>query len=131
VPEPEAETPPTPLPVLVIDDSAETLEILRTLFAHKGYDVLSAASADEAVARAREKRPRLIVSDISMPGVDGYTLLSELRRVPGLEGVPAIALTGHALEEDRDRARAAGFSVHVPKPIDPDEFFRVVRRLTA
>ncbi len=128
--EPEPEVVPTALPILVVDDSDETLELLQALFSHKGYDVLSAGSAAEAVARASERRPGLIVSDISMPGVDGYTLLSELRRVPGLEAVPAVALTGRALDEDRERALAAGFSVHLRKPIDPDELFRVVQQLT-
>jgi signal transduction histidine kinase len=129
-PAPEPEVVPTALPILVVDDSHETLELLQALFSRKGYDVLSAGSAAEAVARASERRPGLIVSDISMPGVDGYTLLSELRRVPGLEAVPAVALTGHALDEDRERALAAGFSVHLRKPIDPDELFRVVQQLT-
>ncbi len=124
------ESAPTRMPVLVVDDSAETLELLRALFSRRGYDVLSAGSAAEAVARCAERRPGLIVSDISMPGVDGYMLLSELRRLPGLERVPAVALTGHALEEDRTRALEAGFSVHVPKPIDPDELFRIVQQLT-
>jgi signal transduction histidine kinase len=119
------------VPVLVVDDSTETLELLQMLFTRKGYDVVGAVSADEAVRRVRERRPGLIISDISMPGVDGYTLLAELRRVPGLEGVPAIALTGHAMDEDRTRALAAGFAVHIAKPVDPEELLRVVRRLTA
>jgi signal transduction histidine kinase len=119
------------VPVLLVDDSTETLELLETLFTHKGYEVFGAGSADEAVRRARECRPGLIISDISMPGTDGYALLAELRRMPGLEAVPAIALTGHAMDEDRARALAAGFAVHIPKPVDPDELLRVVRRLTA
>ncbi len=127
----EEETEGPSLPVLVVDDSAETVELLEMLFTRRGYDVMGAGSASEAVARAREKAPGLIISDISMPGVDGYTLLAELRRMPGLEGVPAIALTGHAMDEDRARALAAGFAVHIPKPVDPDELLRVVRRLTA
>ena len=127
----EEETEGPSLPVLVVDDSAETVELLEMLFTRRGYDVMGAGSASEAVARAREKAPGLIISDISMPGVDGYTLLAELRRMPGLEGVPAIALTGHAMDEDRARALAAGFAVHVAKPVDPDELLRVVRRLTA
>ena len=119
------------VPVLVVDDSEETVELLQMFFERRGYDVLSAGSADEAVRRAGERRPGLIISDISMPGVDGYSLLAELRRMPGLERVPAIALTGHAMDEDRVRALAAGFSVHIPKPVDPDELLRVVRKLTA
>jgi signal transduction histidine kinase len=119
------------VPVLVVDDSAETVELLQMFFTRRGYDVVGAGSAAEAVRAARERAPGLIISDISMPGVDGYSLLAELRRVPGLEAVPAIALTGHALDEDRTRALAAGFSVHIPKPVDPDELLRVVRKLTA
>lgn len=117
--------------VLVVDDSSEMVELLQMLFARRGYDVAGAVSAEDAVARAREKSPGLIISDIGMPDVDGYALLAELRRMPGLEDVPAIALTGHAMDEDRERAIAAGFAVHLPKPVDPDELLRVVRRLTA
>jgi signal transduction histidine kinase len=133
VAERESETPAegVAVPVLIVDDSSETLELLELLFSRQGYEVRGAASAAEAVRRARERRPGLIISDISMPGVDGYTLLAELRRLPGLETVPAIALTGHAMDEDRVRALAAGFSVHVPKPVDPEELLRIVRRLTA
>jgi signal transduction histidine kinase len=132
-PEPEAvpESDEECVPVLVVDDSTETLELLETLFTHRGYEVFGAGSAAEAVRRASERRPGLIISDISMPGMDGYALLAELRRMPGLEAVPAIALTGHAMDEDRARALAAGFAVHIPKPVDPDELLRVVRRLTA
>ena len=127
----EAEGDGLPLPVLVVDDSVETVELLQMFFTRRGYDVMGAGSASEAVERAREKAPGLIISDISMPETDGYALLAELRRMPGLEGVPAIALTGHAMDEDRTRALAAGFAVHVAKPVDPDELLRVVRRLTA
>jgi signal transduction histidine kinase len=132
-PEPEAlpESAEEGVPVLVVDDSTETLELLEILFTHKGYAVFGAGSAEEAVRRAQERRPRIIISDISMPGTDGYALLAELRRMPGLEAVPAIALTGHAMDEDRARALAAGFAVHIPKPVDPEELLRIVRRLTA
>jgi len=127
----EAAGEATGLPVLVVEDSTETLELLQMLFARKGYEVLGAGSAAEALDRASERRPGIIISDISMPSVDGYTLLDQLRRMPGLERVPAIALTGHAMDEDRERALAAGFNVHLAKPVDPDELFRVVRRLTS
>jgi signal transduction histidine kinase len=131
VPELEEEAHVAGVPVLVVDDSAETVELLQMFFKRQGYDVMGAGSAAEAMLRAGERAPGLIISDISMPGTDGYALLAELRRMPGLEGVPAIALTGHAMDEDRARALAAGFSVHVPKPVDPDELLRVVRKLTA
>jgi signal transduction histidine kinase len=130
-PKREAETGAPGVPVLVVEDESETLELLQIFFERRGYDVVGAGSAAEAVRRAGERVPGLIISDISMPGVDGYSLLAELRRMPGLEGVPAIALTGHAMDEDRERALDAGFAVHVAKPVDPDELLRVVRKLTA
>ncbi len=119
------------LRVLIVEDSGETLELLRMMFARKGFEVMAAASGAQALALAGEQKPGLIISDISMPGMDGYTLLAELRRLPGFEGIPAIALTGHAMDEDRERALAAGFSVHVAKPVDPDRLFQIVGQLTA
>jgi signal transduction histidine kinase len=127
----EPEPEPGTVPVLVVEDSSETLELLEMLFTRRGYEVMGAGSAADAIRCVRERKPGIIISDISMPGVDGYTLLAELRRMPGLEAVPAIALTGHAMDEDRARALAAGFSIHIPKPVDPEELIRVVRRLTA
>ncbi|HZI20382.1 MAG TPA: response regulator [Pyrinomonadaceae bacterium] len=130
-PEAAAPTPvPSGVPVLLVDDSSETLELLQVVFARGGYEVVAAASAREALARARERRPAIVISDISMPEADGYALLEQLRHLPGLETVPAVALTGHASDDDRARAFAAGFAAHVAKPVAPDELLRVVRRLT-
>ena len=130
-PKPEEKNIGEKVRVLVVDDSTETIELLEMLFSRRGYEVTSAISADEAVARARETTPGLIISDIGMPETDGYALLAKLRRLPGLEAVPAIALTGHALDEDRERSLAAGFAAHISKPVDPDELLRIVRQLTA
>ena len=118
-------------PVLVVDDSPETLELLETFFRRKGYDVQAADSAERALELARTKPPGIIISDISMPEVDGHPLLARLRRMPGLEQVPAIALSGYAMEEDRKRALAAGFAVHVAKPVDPDELMDTIQQLTS
>ncbi len=118
-------------PVLVVDDSPETLELMQTLFSRKGYAVMTAESAAEALRLAGERTPGVIISDISMPERDGYTLLAELRQLPGCERVPAIALSGYAMEEDRDQALAAGFDVHLAKPVDPDKLFATIQSLTA
>jgi CheY-like chemotaxis protein len=128
----EAEDAPPDAPhVLVVDDSTETVQLLHMLFTRRGYPVTTAESAAEALRVAARKRPGVVISDISMPEVDGYELLSKLRRLPGLERVPVIALSGYAMDEDRDRALAAGFDVHLAKPVDPEELVRVVRRLTS
>ncbi|MFL6212216.1 MAG: response regulator [Pyrinomonadaceae bacterium] len=117
--------------VLVIDDSPDTLELLHTLFEQKGSQVVSAGSAAEALRLAAEHPPSIIISDIGMPGMDGYELLAALRRMPNLARVPAIAVSGYAMDEDRARALRAGFAAHLPKPIDIDRLFALIQQLTA
>jgi signal transduction histidine kinase len=116
--------------VLVIDDSPDTLELLHTIFARKGSQVISAASAEEALRLAAEHPPSFIISDIGLPGTDGYQLLAALRRLPLLAQVPAVAISGYAMEEDRERALNAGFAAHLPKPIDIDKLFALIQQLT-
>ena len=77
------------------------------------------------------KRPNIIVSDIGMPEVDGYQLLQQLRLLPGLGEVPAIAISGYASEEDCQRARSVGYLALVPKPVDIDALFSLVQDLKA
>jgi CheY-like chemotaxis protein len=125
------EAPALARPVLVVDDSPETLELLEMFFSRKGYEVLSADSAERALELARFRPPGLVISDISMPDVDGYQFLARLRELPGLRDVPAIALSGYAMEEDRQRALEAGFAVHVAKPVDPDELLNTIQQLTS
>ena len=117
--------------VLVIDDSPDTLELLLTIFEQKGSQVISAASAEEALRLAAEYTPSFIISDIGLPGMDGYQLLAALRRLPRLAQVPAVAISGYAMEEDRERALKAGFAAHLPKPIDIDRLFALIQQLTS
>jgi CheY-like chemotaxis protein len=77
------------------------------------------------------KRPHIIISDIGMPETDGYQLLEQVRLIPGLTQVPAIAISGYASEEDRERALAAGYMALVPKPIDVDILFTLIQDLKA
>lgn len=119
------------LDVLIVEDSPDTLTLLSTIFRREGANVTTAASASEALARAVDKRPHIIVSDIGMPEVDGYQLLEQLRILPGLGDVPAIAISGYASEEDRERALAAGYLALVPKPIDVDTLFSLIQDLKA
>ena len=77
------------------------------------------------------KRPHIIISDIGMPETDGYQLLEQLRLIPGLTQVPAIAISGYASEEDRERALAVGYLALVPKPIDVDILFTLIQDLKA
>ena len=120
------------LQVLVVDDEADTRELLRAVLEQCGSEVRTAGSAAEALALIAESKPDVLVSDIGMPEEDGYELIGKVRGLEaGLnERVPAIALTAYARLEDRIRALNAGFQVHVPKPIEPAELIAVVASLT-
>ena len=119
------------LEVLIVEDSIDTLLLLSTIFRREGASVATASSAAEALSRAVTSRPHIIVSDIGMPDVDGYQLLEQLRLIPGLSDVPAIAVSGYASEEDRERALAVGYLALVPKPIDVDTLFNLIHDLKA
>lgn len=116
--------------VLIVDDSPDTLMFLRTFFEKNGSHVIAATSGKEAIDFASQYPPAIIISDIGMPDMDGYELLAELRCLPGLEKIPAVAISGYAMEEDRKRALSAGFSAHVAKPIDIDQLFALIETLT-
>jgi len=117
--------------ILVVDDSSESMEMLGKLLEIEGAFVDLARSGRQALAIAGQKRFDLVVSDISMPEMDGYQLLRELRELPNMRSVPAIALTGYGRAADIERAHAEGFSEHLIKPIDIDQLLHIVRRLTA
>jgi CheY-like chemotaxis protein/signal transduction histidine kinase len=119
------------LRLLVVDDEPDTREILSEVLRSAGAEVATAASLGEALADFDRFRPDVVISDIAMPGGDGYALIRQLRR-RGRErggGVPAIAVSAHAREEDRRRALSAGFARYVTKPVEPAELLAVVREI--
>jgi PAS domain S-box-containing protein len=108
--------------VLVVDDDANTRDLVRRLLESHRAVVAVAASAPEALELATSDRPHLIVSDVGLPHVDGYELIRRLRqRSDGLAAIPAVALTAFARHEDRTRALRAGFNAFVAKPVEPSE----------
>lgn len=119
------------LDILIVEDSPDTLLLLSTMFRREGANVTTATSASEALQSAAMKRPQIIVSDIGMPETDGYQLLEQLRLLPGLNDVPAIAISGYASEEDRTRALSVGYLALVPKPVDIDILFNLIHDLKA
>jgi len=116
---------------LFVDDEADAREIITMILAECGADVRTASSATEALTACDEWRPDVLISDIGMPGEDGYTLIKKLREREVLHGghIPAIALTAYARREDRLRALSVGYEHHIPKPIEPDELLAVVASL--
>jgi PAS domain S-box-containing protein len=117
--------------ILVVDDEEDNREVLKMMLEAHGAHVLTATSAAEALQAVREHRPELLVSDIGMPGEDGYQLITRVRALPAEEGggVPAVALTAYARVEDRARALMAGFNMHVPKPVEPAELLALLTNL--
>jgi CheY-like chemotaxis protein len=114
------------LHVLVVDDEADARDLARLAFEQAGARVSVASSAREALATMDRGRVDVLVSDIGMPGANGYVLLESVRGRGADAQVPAIALTAYARLEDRERALKAGFQLHVPKPIDPLRLVRAV-----
>ncbi|HLX63732.1 MAG TPA: response regulator [Planctomycetota bacterium] len=109
------------LTILVVDDEPDTRDLLSKLFERRGAQVVAAASAHEALQQLERGNPDLMISDIGMADEDGYGLMRKIRGNPGPNAkIPAIALTAYAREEDSSAALAAGFQVHLPKPIDPE-----------
>jgi signal transduction histidine kinase/ActR/RegA family two-component response regulator len=129
----EIECPPalSGLRVLVVDDEADTRDMLRAVLEHCQAEVVTAGSASEAMEAIVKLRPDVLISDVGMPGDDGYTLISRVRALPAERGgrIPAAALTAYVRAEDRVKVLRSGFQLHVPKPVEPAELVTVVAHL--
>ncbi|HSD27181.1 MAG TPA: response regulator [Vicinamibacteria bacterium] len=102
-----------------MDDEADVRDVLRLVLERHGARVVTAGSVEEALASVEAESPDLVVSDIGMPGADGYALLDHLRARAGEDRPEAVALTAYASPEDAARALSAGFRAHLAKPVDP------------
>jgi PAS domain S-box-containing protein len=120
------------LRVLVVDDEPDTLEVIGAALRHAGAQVDSASSAAEALQRCREHAPDVLISDLAMPGENGFDLITKVRALDRDcgGGVPAVALSAFTGPEDRRHARNAGFQLYVAKPVEPLELVRLVRSLS-
>ncbi len=114
--------------VLVIDDEPDARALIKVVLERNGAKVTTASTAQSGLEALQRDRPHVILSDIGMPGMDGFAFIAELRRLPAQQGgsTPAVALTAFARGEDRRRALDAGFQMHVPKPIESPELLAVV-----
>ena len=111
--------------VLIVDDGEDTAESLAALLEFWNYDVSIASEGSRALALASGQRPDVIVLDIGLPGMNGYELAGHFRSRYG-QAIRLIAMTGYGRPEDVERAREAGFDVHLVKPIDPDQLRNVI-----
>ena len=119
------------LKVLVVDDEADTRELIREVLKECGSEVIISGSVDEALEALEEHKPDILISDLGMPDEDGYSLISKIRALPSERGghIPAAALTAYARAEDRMRVLRSGFQFHLPKPVDSAELVTVVANL--
>ena len=118
------------LHVLVVDDEADTRELIATVLLRCGAEVRGCETAADALRQFQEWPPDLLISDIGLPGEDGYSLIKKVRESDGDGGqVPAIALTAYASPEDRTRVLAAGFQMHIAKPVEPEQLISIVADL--
>ncbi len=115
---------------LVVDDVPDVTEMLAVFLKHAGYEVATASSGPDALEIAHTERFDVVVSDIGMPGMDGYELAEALRALPDYRTVPLIAVTGFSLYDDRARAIKSGFNAHVTKPINPMALLELIQQLS-
>jgi PAS domain S-box-containing protein len=115
--------------VLLVDDDADSRELLSTALARAGAWVRAAPSVAQALAELDHRVPDVLVSDLAMPDEDGYALIRRVRSRSSERRLPAVAVSAHAREEDRRRALDAGYDLHVAKPIDPAGFARLIVKL--
>ena len=114
---------------LVVDDAPDIAQMLAVILQLSDYDVVPVFSAQEALEAAQKERFDVVVSDIGMPGMDGYELAKALRALPEYQDVPLVAITGFSEYNDRRRALEAGFNAHLCKPIDPQTLIALLGRL--
>ena len=116
-------------PILLVEDDAETRFAYRSLLEHAGWKVHEAADGEQALRMVDSALPRVAVIDISIPGVDGWEMTRRLKLDERTRDVPVLLVTGHALDEDRQRARDLGCAGYLVKPVLPSQFVEEVERL--
>ena len=129
IPAPAAKDLLTGVRVLVVDDDPDTRDLVSVVLRAAGADVAGAGSTDEALRRAEEAAPDVVVSDLAMPARDGYALLRALHGRGLARRVVTVALTAHARREDRERALGAGYDAYVTKPVEPAALAALVKEL--
>jgi two-component system, cell cycle response regulator DivK len=112
--------------ILIIDDNPQNLKLARVILVAAGYEVRTAADAEEAIETLSTFVPRLILMDLQLPGMDGLELTRRLKADPERSAIVILALTAYAMKGDEDKARAAGCDGYITKPIDTDALPRLV-----
>ena len=117
--------------ILLVEDSIDCLTLLQIQLEWMGYEVEALAQAEDALIAARRTPPDVIVSDLGMPGMDGFEFIKHIREMPALIAIPAIALTGAARDRDIQQALAVGFTAHLAKPVEAGLLGHRIEEVTA
>jgi CheY-like chemotaxis protein len=110
--------------IVVIDDEEDSLMVAQVILDEYGANVHTASNGEEGLAVIRSVRPKFVISDLSMPVLDGWGVIHTLQTDPAIKHIPAIALTAHAMIGDRERAVAAGFHNYLTKPLTVETFIQ-------
>ncbi len=115
--------------VLVVDDHPLDLKLARTVLTNAGYAVDTATDAETTFEYLERARPRLVLTDLTLPGIDGFEVIAMIKRDPRYREIPVIACTASGMDRDEVRARAAGCDDYLQKPFDLDHLIETVARL--
>ncbi len=114
--------------ILYVEDNTENRSLIRRVLNAEGYSVVEAMNAQEAIRRLEEGPVDLILMDINMPGVDGYTLTTQIKSIEAYANIPIIAVTANVMRGDREKSLAAGCDGYIQKPIDIDTLAQQIQR---
>ena len=104
--------------ILYVEDNPDNIYMLTRRLTKKGFDIIIAGDGQEGIDKAIEESPDLILMDLSLPTMDGWTATAKIKEIEAVKGIPVIALSAHAMPEHRDRALKAGCSDYATKPVD-------------
>jgi two-component system cell cycle response regulator DivK len=113
--------------ILVVEDQPDSRQIIRDMLASTDYEITEAENGEEALAAITKQRPDLILMDVQMPIMDGYTATRQIKADAALRSIPIIAVTSYALSGEEKKARAAGCDDYVPKPFSPRQLLAKIR----
>ena len=114
--------------ILYVEDNVDNRTLVRRILTAEGYTIIEAINATQALEILKSTKPSLILMDINMPDIDGYTLTSQIKGTHGLETIPVIALTANVMRGDRERSLEAGCDGYIQKPIDIDTLSEQIER---
>ena len=117
--------------ILYVEDNADNRLLVRRILTAENYKLLEATDAVQAINLLETTTPDLILMDINMPDMDGYTLTTRIRSMPGLERVPILALTANVMRGDKEKTLEAGCDGYIQKPLDVDQLIREIEKFLA